>query len=200
MPNPYKNQTYLEDSLRVDKDSAKWLVRHDNISIMAMEYLGNHRFPKTIHEIRVFLRSLLHTLAFVHSRNVMLCDLHTGNIYFDGNMVKLFDWNGAFFFQPKVVKIHYDEAPNHLMPPEAWNNEHAVHATVSGFDIWTVGLMLQKFLKRMDSSISDSIDDATDELLKDFLNALLTKDPYKRPDASELLKHPFLAQQNTSMK
>lgn len=206
MPNPYKNRTYLEENIGLDRDDIDWLVRKDNISIMVMEFLDNHRFPTTIQGIRVFMRSLLYTLEFAHSRNVMLCDLHTGNVYFDGETVKLFDWNGAFFFQPSVVKMHYYGAPNFLMPPEAWNDTNAVHVTVSGFDIWSAGLLLKKLVYREGSSISesfnDSFDEATDSLLKDFMNAMLTKDPHKRPDATELLKHPFITENsmNRNMK
>ena len=58
-----------------------------------MEYLDfDHvdSWPTTIEEIRVFVQSLLCTPQFVHSRNVMMRDLHSGNVYFDGKMVKLF--------------------------------------------------------------------------------------------------------------
>ncbi len=200
MPNPYNNRTHLEKDLGLDRNDVKRLMQFKNVSILVMEFLDNHHFPKNVEEIRVFMRSLLYSLQFAHSRNIMLCDLHTGNVYFDGETVKLFDWNGGFFFQPEVVKMHYNFAPHHLMPPEAWNDENAVHVTVSGFDIWSTGLMLEKFLNRTDSSISDSFDDSADEftesLLDDFLKAMLTKDPHKRPDAGKLLQHPFLAEKN----
>ncbi len=199
MPNPYTNRTYLESDLGIGQNDAKRLMDFKNVSILVMQYLGNHHFPKNIQEIRVFMRSLLHSLHFAHSRNIMLCDLHTGNVNFDGEIVKLFDWNGGFFYQPEVVKMHYNGAPNHLMPPEAWNDENAVHVTVSGFDIWSAGLMMKKFWDRMDSSSSDSMGDSNDELTEtlaqDFLKAMLTKDPTKRPDAGKLLQHPFLAEQ-----
>lgn len=159
-----------------------------------MEYLdfkNKDRLPTTIQGIRVFLRSLLRTLQFAHSRNVMNRDLYKDNVYFDGKMVKLFDWDDGAIYKPNAVKMRVSSTK---MPPEAWSNKSAAHATVSGYDIWNVGLMLKRHLKRREeSSINDPVDGVTVSMLNDFLIATLTKDPYKRPDATELLKHPFLS-------
>lgn len=169
-----------------------------------MEYLdfNVHYFPKTIPGIQDFMKSLQYTLQFAHSRNVMMRDLHSGNVYYDGTMVKLFDWDDAVLFKPNAIKMHYQYAYSKLMPPEAWGDENATHATVSSFDIWTCGLFLKKILerKRVESFVDDHVDNATASMLKDFLNAMFSKDPYKRPDASELLKHPFLAEASAATR
>ena len=59
----------------------------------------------------------------------------------------MFDWNGAFFFRPNLP-IRYPRTPEHLFPPEAWDNKSAVHASVSSFDVYTIGLLLKRLLKR----------------------------------------------------
>lgn len=189
MPNPFHSRKHLERTLHLSHESTKWLLKRKNISVIVMEYLSQrrHRLPSSVPEIRTFLRSLLSTFSFAHSRNVMMCDLHPENIYFDGQTVKLFDWNAGFIYKPNSVKMHYDQEPEHLMPPEAWNNESAVHATVSGFDVWTTGLLLQEILEEVDAA-----EDPSYALLQDIMNVMLTKDPYQRPDANELLQHAFL--------
>lgn len=167
-----------------------------------MEYLDLdhvHYLPTKIHDIRVFMRSLLYTLQFAHSRNVMNRDLWAGNIYFDGKMVKLFDWDDGAIYIPNTVKLRVSrtEMKN---PPEGWKNSSALHTKVSSYDIWNVGIVLRELLiDRNKSSAKDHVDDATASMVLDFLNAALTSDPYKRPDASELLGHPFLTHNKTTM-
>lgn len=190
MPNPFDSRAYLEDILHVDHITAKWMVRQTKISVMVMEYLDNHRLPTTIGEIRIFLRSLLFTLSFAHSRNVMMCDLYKDNVYFDGTTVKIFDWNAGFIYKPNSVKMHYHTEPSFLMPPEAWNNDSAVHATVSGFDVWSTGLLLRKLLEN--AVDDDSVDNGSYALANGIMKVMLTEDPYQRPDTNKLLQHPFL--------
>lgn len=166
-----------------------------------MEYLDFevHYFPKTIQGIQDFMRSLLYTFQFAHSRNVMMRDLHSGNVYYDGTMAKLFDWDDAVLFKPNAIKMHYQYAYNKLMPPEAWGDENATHATVSSFDIWSCGILLKKILERR-RVVDNHVDNATVSRLNHFLNAMLSKDAYKRPNASELLKYPFLMESGAATR
>ena len=48
-----------------------------------MEYLpeDDDCWPETISELQLFLQSLLSTLEFAHSRNVIMGDLHPENVY-----------------------------------------------------------------------------------------------------------------------
>ena len=153
------------------------------LDLKVMEYLDLdhvHYLPMTIQDIRIFLRSLVHTLQLAHSRNVMNRDLHTGNIYFDVKMVKLFDWDDGAIFKPNAVKLCVSRTPM-KNPPEGWYNSSALHATVSGYDIWNVGIVLRKILARRDQSyINDPVDRATVSKLLNFSNATLMTDPYQR--------------------
>ncbi|KAL3942242.1 MAG: hypothetical protein SGARI_000333 [Bacillariaceae sp.] len=199
MPNPFLNSTYLKNDLGVNRNDTKKMIKERRVSVMAMKFLTGSRKATTLPEFRVFLQSLLETLAFVHSRNIIHCDLHSNNIHFDGKRVSLFDWNGAFVFEPDTVQIHQKYAPKHLFPPEAWYNESAVHATVSAFDIYTVGLLIKDALKKYWSGGEKDTDrtlanrgDVLDWLV-DLAKQALKHDPYKRPDANKLLTHKFFS-------
>ena len=156
MPNPFasynrnKNDTvdYLVGGLGLKQNDAEGLVMKRRISVMAMDLLRDKRQPKDLPEVKKLLRSLLETLRFVHSRNVMHCDLHSHNYFWDGETAYIFDWNGGFRYEKDVVQIHYPRAPTHLFPPEAKDNASAVHASVYAFDIYTMGLLAKKLIKQ----------------------------------------------------
>jgi serine/threonine protein kinase len=194
MPNPFSNQTFLQNDLGLSDKDAELLASPRRVSVQTMEFLTNKRKPATLQELRIYLQSLLETLDFVHSRNIIHCDLHAGNIHFDGHKVSLFDWNGAFVFEANKVRIHQPHAPIHLFPPEAQNNKSAVHATVSAFDIYTVGLLIKRYCRSSVIS-SNSNNTHTDAVLmglaEDLADRAKTPDPYQRPNASQLLQHSF---------
>lgn len=128
----------------------------------------------------------------------MHCDLHSGNIHFDGQTVTLFDWNGGFVYKPGKVFFHLPRAPQHLFPPEGQDDKSAVHATVSGADIWAVGLIVNKFLKNTvvdkNGTISKAFRGQEEEIasLADMKELMMTEDPFQRPHANQLLGHAFL--------
>jgi len=202
IPNPFATWDIdrLTDDLGCSPHRARWLKRRHNISIQVQPLLQHTRIPKAdnLPELARFMRSLLQALQFAHSRNVMNCDLHKGNLFYDNStgIVYLFDWNAAFLYKPNAVYIHYDDEPKFLMPPEAQGNANATHATVSAFDVWSCGRMLSKRLcghsscpAALDKSSSSS------SMLRqayDLAALMKTDDPYQRPDTAALLRHPFL--------
>ncbi|KAL3901168.1 MAG: hypothetical protein SGARI_006115 [Bacillariaceae sp.] len=97
-------------------------------------------------------------------------------------------------FEPNKVKIHQHFAPKHLFPPEAQSNQSAVHATVSAFDIYTVGRLVNKTVKDNWSGENDKDDtlenkDEVVDRLRDLAKLASEDDPYQRPDAKKLLRH-----------
>lgn len=191
MPNPYSNQTHLERDLQMKRHQAKYLLMYHKIGIVVIPKVSGSMRPVSISQFRRFLRSLLQTLEFAHSRNVMHCDLHAGNVHYDGaDTVSVIDWNGSTLFRPNAVPIHVEAEVKWLVPPEGWGNASAVHQTVSGFDIYGIGVWVTQWLQRKRRPVQDK---AMMELVKHFANWAKTADPFLRPTASQLLQHDFLA-------
>ena len=225
MPNPFANHnsinksiSYLVDNLGLQKSNAESLVMKRRISVMVMELLKGNRQPKDLEEVQRLMKSLLETMEFVHSRNIMHCDLHNWNYHWDGEKVYLFDWNGAFRYIPNKVWIHYPRAPTHLFPPEAVGNTTAVHTSVYAFDVYSMGRLMKillssccgitfkmlqaasiKAMKEMDepmkTTASNTPQDAEYELNAaiafELAVYMMVSDPYQRPNTTEALQHAF---------
>mmetsp|Transcript_16332 Transcript_16332/g.40945 ORF Transcript_16332/g.40945 Transcript_16332/m.40945 type:complete len:396 (+) Transcript_16332:153-1340(+) len=206
MPNPFRSVVHLVDNLGVKASEAKALVMKRRISVMVMEDLGENRSPKDLEEVQRLTKSMLETMEFVHSRNIMHCDLHKWNYHWDGTMVRLFDWNGGFFYEPNTVKIHYPRTPKHLFPPEALADKKAIHTSVHAFDIYTIGSILKQLLKSccgidfemiqreaLDKN-STRIRSVVDAAVAYELATLMThEDPYTRPTTTQALRHLFFS-------
>lgn len=203
MPNPFDNVPHLVENLGVKASEARELVMKRRISVMVMEDLGKSRLPKDLEEVQRLTKSMLETMEFVHSRNVMHCDLHKYNYHWDGSMVRLFDWNGGFFFHPNL-KIHYPRTPKHLFPPEALHNKQAVHTSVHAFDVYTIGNILKYLLKsccgidyemiQREALVKNAtkIRSVVDAAAAYELATLMThEDPYTRPTTTQALQHLF---------
>jgi serine/threonine protein kinase len=193
MPNPFRiyNATHLQTTLGILESDANSLLRARKISVIVVDYLrGKQPLPATMSGIRTYMQSLLETLQFAHSRNVMHLDLHVGNIFWDGNTAMLFDWNAGRIFTPGIP-----QKIGNRVAPEAKRNNHdtAVHASVSAFDIYTAGKLLQQRLLKS-CCIKPGFDDVAQndmDLAYNLAEVLMTSDPYLRPDAAMALKHPF---------
>ena len=206
MPNPFGSVAHLVDNLGVEASEAKERVMKRRISVMVMEDLGENRSPKDLEEVQRLTKSMLETMEFVHSRNIMHCDLHSWNYHWDGTMVRLFDWNGGFFYEPNTVKILYPRTPKHLFPPEALADKKALHASVHAFDVYTIGRILKKLLKTccgidfemlereaLDKN-STGIRSVVDAAVAYELATLMThEDPYMRPTTTQALQHLFFS-------
>jgi serine/threonine protein kinase len=155
MPNPFANHladvnktiSFLKKDLGLSRSEAEDLLMKRRISVMVMDLLENHRKPKNLEEIQRLAKSMLETMNFVHSRNIMHCDLHFNNFHWDGERFSLYDWNGGFRYEPDTVMIHYPLMPTHLFPPEAKHNHSAVHTSVYAYDVYTMGRLLKMALK-----------------------------------------------------
>ena len=214
MPNPFADNdanttnpiSYLV-GLGVDKKNAKKLVMKRRISVMVMEVLKGRRKPEDLEEVQRMMKSMLETMEFVHSRNIMHCDLHDGNYFWDGDKVYMFDWNGGFRYKPGKVKIHYPRTPKHLFPPEAKDDESAVHTSVYAFDMYSIGRIMKIKLKDCCGITFQNIQNTALEvetrkksrdattlngaLAYELAAHMMHSDPYQRPNATEALQHVF---------
>lgn len=188
----------LTNDLGCSRHYAKRLKSYREISIQVQPLLQHTQTPnvENLPELARFMRSLLQALHFAHSRNVMHCDLHSKNLFYDNvtGTVHLFDWNAAFIYRPNAVYIHYHDEPKFLMPPEAQDKPNATHATVSAFDVWSCGRMLSKLLCGHSSCPFDESMSNREPLKQahDLASQMKTVDPLQRPDTAALLRHPFL--------
>ena len=204
MPNMFATWEVdrLTDDLGCTPHRARWLKSRREISIQVQPLLQHTQTPnvENLPELARFMRSLLQSLHFAHSRNVMNCDLHSRNLFYDNvtGTVYLFDWNAAFLYRPNAVYIHYQDEPKFLMPPEAQGNPNAKHVTVSAFDVWSCGRMLSKLLCGHTSCPFDESVSSSEPLKQahDLASQMKTADPLQRPDTAALLRHPFLLPKN----
>lgn len=192
IPNPFTDATYLE-GLGLSSKVANRFILKRRISVMVMGHLQGRRQPKSIREIRRLMKSLLETIRFAHSRNIIHGDIHGQNYFWDGKRASIFDWNGAFRYEKDKNLIHYPNTAKHLYPPEAWDNKTAVHASVYAFDVYTIGKRLKKLLNKTGVRELKSEDtDRDDKLMAlNLVEYLMTPDPYQRPDTNLALSHPF---------
>eukprot|EP00536_Pseudo-nitzschia_multiseries_P012694 jgi/Psemu1/32865/gm1.32865_g len=211
MPNPFfsGNQTYLKQ-LGISSSDIKELITKRRISVIVMDYRKGDRDPKDLNELRRLMKSLLETMQFAHSRNIMHCDFHNYNYIWDGEKVSFFDWNAAYFYEPNKVPINYKMAPHHIFPPEAQKNTSAVHTSVYAFDVYTIGKVMKRLLKDCCEIRSETIQknlsqlkasnrtlnkedsDLQDEVVAyELADWMMTPDPYKRPDTTKALAHSF---------
>lgn len=186
MKNPFqKSKRYLREDLGLSTTNADVLVSKRRISVIAMDFLSSkHALPTTLSDLCRYIRSLLETLEFAHARNVMHLDLHAGNVFWDGEMVPLFDWNAARIYDPNVP-----QRIGNRIPTEAQVDEAATHASVSAFDIYTVGLLLKSRILKHWSHHND--DDTGMEVAHRLADHMMTVDPLSRPNATQLLRHAF---------
>jgi serine/threonine protein kinase len=199
--NPFLGEhKYLHDTLGVPSKKAKEIAESRRMSFVVTEFvdLSRHHKPRTIRELRIFLRSFFETLAFAHSRRIMHFDLHGGNYHFDGSMVQLIDWNGSFFWEKDKILLIQEHLgfSKRLNPPEGKNNESAVCMYPNSKDIWDVGLLTESLLDTICKKSQNKPDcNRHYESVEDVIKQMLTDDPYKRPNATDLLQHPFLLNQ-----
>lgn len=140
-----------------------------------------------------FMRSLLETLDFAHSRNIMNLDLAEQNVLFDATTGTTYlpDWNDATFFAPNLTMTTY----RGQQTPEAQEIDLPVHATVSSVDVYDAGLLLKRRLCRHTNDCHEppkTTEDRQVRLAYDLMLRLLTEDPFERPTAGDLLNHAFL--------
>jgi len=196
MPNPFfgnNHYNFLTKYLNVKSKKAKWLVGLENISVQVVTR-GNHtHYPRTMDELHIFTRSILTTLRFSHSRNVSNQDLFRGNSLFDGEKVYVFDWNdGVVVEGMRTPLVYYDK-----VPPECKGkrkNEN-FHINPWAYDMWIVGGVLKSMLKSCCHTIEEvrtSQKSRRVSQAEEMFSRMVDDDPYKRPDANELLRHPFL--------
>ena len=165
-----------------------------------------------------FMRATLRTLAQCHANKILHRDIKPGNFLLSSDDVraplKAVDFGLAVFYDDEQLPrtdLGLEGTP-WFMAPETLRSE-----VFPASDVWAAGVMAHQLLtgrfpfndasnanspslsKVWKSILTDSVDFKRNHWVgisdegKDFVNALLNKDPKARPTAKEALKHPWLA-------
>eukprot|EP01101_Sappina_pedata_P004270 TRINITY_DN1781_c0_g1_i1.p1 TRINITY_DN1781_c0_g1~~TRINITY_DN1781_c0_g1_i1.p1 ORF type:complete len:487 (-),score=168.05 TRINITY_DN1781_c0_g1_i1:116-1576(-) len=184
---------------------------------VALEYMGAgsltgilEQFPSITlkeSEIAFICGETLKALSYVHNLHRLHRDIKSDNILLgDNGEVKLADFGFATQLTQQQNRRNTVIGTPYWMAPELIEG-HDYGAKV---DVWSLGIMVREMMEGeppyMDLPSAKAlfliITKGLPELkkgskfsndLKDFLNMSLTKEPESRPEAIELLQHPFIA-------
>lgn len=162
-------------------------------------------------EASQYFRQIMEAIAYMHERGVAHRDITLKNILVDdkGN-IKLSDFGLCKHIQETSFLTTtcgtFVYVPPEILREEQYNGLKA--------DIWSAGITLYAMTSNHlpwivdDSTPADKVweetqtqicsgdiqyDDKQSELLRDLLSQMLSIDPEYRPDAEEILNHPWLA-------
>ena len=159
--------------------------------------------------VQNFVRQVLHGLAFLHGRDIVHRDIKGANILVDNKGgVKISDFgiskkveNGLLLHKrsnrPSLQGTVYWMAPEvvkqitHTHKADIWSVGCLVLEMISGTHPWA-GLDQMQALFRIGMSAKPTQPEEISPLAADFLAKTFEGDYRMRPEAAELLEHPFV--------
>jgi len=171
-------------------------------SLDHMMHIARRAF--TIEETSYLLKQVVTALAYLHAQNIIFLDLKSSNVLLNSRAeVKLCDFNVA---TPADDITYLVCGTPRYMAPEMWQKAGYNHKA----DIWSLGILAYEcveiytpFKDIDDRDVKKEIEQKGAPRFKspnkyssdfiNFVNSCLELDPLKRPSATELLKHSFLA-------
>jgi serine/threonine protein kinase len=178
------------------------------------EVLEQFEYGVKMTESQIALTCLatLRGLAYIHSLHRIHRDIKSDNILIgiDGS-VKLADFGYAAQLTQQKQKRNTIVGTPYWMAPELIRGQNYDQKV----DLWSLGIMVMEMaegeppymefppLRALFLITTKGIPDLKDPSkwsseMRDFISKCLDKEPESRPDASELLKHPFLKRAGNS--
>eukprot|EP00735_Rhodelphis_limneticus_P013963 TRINITY_DN7931_c0_g1::TRINITY_DN7931_c0_g1_i1::g.15623::m.15623 TRINITY_DN7931_c0_g1::TRINITY_DN7931_c0_g1_i1::g.15623 ORF type:complete len:1244 (+),score=360.81,sp/Q8T2I8/SEPA_DICDI/43.59/3e-144,sp/Q8T2I8/SEPA_DICDI/59.02/3e-107,Pkinase/PF00069.20/5.7e-71,Pkinase_Tyr/PF07714.12/5.6e-49,Kinase-like/PF14531.1/0.0032,Arm/PF00514.18/1.4e+03,Arm/PF00514.18/1.5e+02,Arm/PF00514.18/1.2e+04,Arm/PF00514.18/3.4,Arm/PF00514.18/7.6e+03,Ric8/PF10165.4/40,Ric8/PF10165.4/0.088,BUD22/PF09073.5/0.043,DUF3385/P len=158
-------------------------------------------FPETL--VGIYIAQVLKGLEYLHTEGVIHRDIKGANILSTKRgLVKLADFGVA-------TKLADAEESNEVVGTPYWMAPEIIEMTGTGTasDIWSVGCLVIELLTgappyydfapmpalfRIVNDDHPPLPDSISSALEDFLLQCFKKDQHLRPDATKLLKHPWV--------
>uniref|UniRef100_A0ABM5GCL6 Dual specificity protein kinase TTK n=1 Tax=Pogona vitticeps TaxID=103695 RepID=A0ABM5GCL6_9SAUR len=176
-------------------------------------------------ERKSYWKNMLEAVHTIHQHGIVHSDLKPANFLLVDGMLKLIDFGIANQMQPDVTSIVKDSQIGtvNYMPPEAikdmsstGENGKSRSKISPKSDVWSLGCILYcmtygrtpfqhitnqitKLHAIIDASYEISLPEIEEEDLRDVLKRCLVRDPKQRISVSELLVHPYVHIQSSSL-
>ncbi|KAG0308416.1 hypothetical protein BGZ98_008036 [Dissophora globulifera] len=192
---------------RLEKTSNGWnlhvLTDGSSANMTTLDSFINIAGSVRLDMTRRYLKDLLQTVAYLHSKNIIHKDIRLKNIVMDSNGdIKLNNtsYHRRLLDMHKTFSFNADAGQE---VPTAWPSPDPQETTIvytRKHDIWCLGQVLVEMLWGKDvtkifsspAEFLKSVEPNIPKLTKDIISRMLETDAKKRPSASDLLNDPFL--------
>eukprot|EP00041_Stephanoeca_diplocostata_P011896 m.197358 g.197358 ORF g.197358 m.197358 type:complete len:323 (+) comp18715_c0_seq1:198-1166(+) len=197
-------------------ESKLWIIIEKCDGGAIGDLLSKRGSGMTVNELKVAGAQMLDAITFLHSKNVVHRDLNAANTLLSGDgLIKIADFGVSA--QSKGKRHTFIGSPNWMAPEVVKCEQDKSCWYVNSCDIWGLGVTMIEFadgqppysdlhpvkvLLKIVTSAPPKVQDpsAWPEEFSSLLSQMLQKEPEKRPSASDLRLHPFVAgQQNGSL-
>ena len=185
---------------------------------LILEYVENGSLHQMIkqsgkmgeHLVLIFVKQILEGLAYLHNQGIIHRDIKGANLLLTKNgVVKLADFGYSILNDKNKVNSIVGTAC--FMAPEVIEQKGNISPKC---DIWSLGCTIIQLLTtrppyyefepmaamfRIVTDDCPPIPGGISNYLKDFLLKCFTKEPSKRPNAKELLNHPWITTPNKKL-
>jgi serine/threonine protein kinase len=160
-------------------------------------------------EVRFYIRQLVDGLMYLHANLVIHRDLKLGNLFLTSDMrLKIGDFGlAARLDDPNDRKTTMCGTPNYIAPEILRGTRGEGHSFE--VDVWSMGVVMYTLLVGRPPFETDDVKDTYKRIralqyafpedtrvspsAQSLIRGILRTDPYQRPSLSDILQHPFFA-------